>query len=61
MRKSARRLVMHSLKPRKTPRQEELVEEAVEAVADVEVDVVAEATVLLGTMITRSKVPTLVL
>ncbi len=52
---------MHVLKPRKTPRQEELVKEAVEAVADVEVDVVAEATVLLGTMITRRKAPTLVL
>ena len=52
---------MHVLKPRKMPRQEGLVEEAAEAVADVEVDVVAEATVLLGTMITQRKAPTLVL
>jgi len=61
MRKSARRLVMHVLKPRKTPRQEELVEEAMEGVADVEVELVAEATVLLGTTIMRRKAPTLVL
>jgi hypothetical protein len=62
MRKSARRLVMHVLKPRKTPRQEVLVVEAVEAVVDVEaVEVVAEENVLLGTMITQRKAPTLVL
>ena len=36
-------------------------EEAVEGVADVEVELVAEATVLLGTMISRRKAPTLVL
>ena len=52
---------MHSLKSRKTPRQEELVKEAVEAVADVEVELVAEATVLLETMIMQRKAPTLVL
>jgi len=64
MRKSARRLVMHVLKQRKMPRQEELVEEAVEAVeavVDVEVELVADATVLLGMMIKRRKAPTLVL
>jgi hypothetical protein len=62
MRKSARRLVMHVLTPRKTPRQEVLVVEAVEAVVDVEVELVAEENVLLGTMmITRRKAPTLVL
>ena len=36
-------------------------EEAVEGVADVEVELVAEATVLLGTTKTRRKAPTLVL
>ncbi len=61
MRKSARRLVKHVFKPRKMPRREELVVEAVEAVVDVEVELVAEANVLLGTMIKRRKAPTLVL
>jgi len=61
MRKSARRLVKHVLKPREMPRQEELVVEAVAAVVDVEVELVAEENVLLGTMITRRKAPTLVL
>jgi ABC-type bacteriocin/lantibiotic exporter with double-glycine peptidase domain len=61
MRKSARRLVKHVLNPREMPRQEELVVEAVAAVVDVEVELVAEANVLLGTMITRRKAPTLVL
>ena len=55
MRKSARRLVMHVLKPRKTPRQKVLVVEAVEGVVDVEVELVTEENVLLG-MIANSGV-----
>jgi hypothetical protein len=57
--KSARRLAMRVLRQRRTLREGEMV---MEAVVDVEVELVAErGNMLLGIMITRSKVPTLVL